>query len=101
MIIKISHILFSLLLTISVLAPAIVELFPSEEESLTIIDFEEEDQKENKKESETKNLFFENTLITSNVACKLSTSNLYSSDFKIISFPTDVISPPPEGILLT
>jgi len=92
MLIKVSQILFSLILTVSALTPLVVDLFPIGEDISILLDLDEED----KKEFESKDLFFSENNIEGNYEELLtySFSNIYK--FKIISFPLEIISPPPE-----
>lgn len=92
MLIKVSQILFSLILTVSALTPLVVDLFPIGEDISILLDLDEED----KKEFESKDLFFSENNIEGNYEELLtySFSNIYK--FKIILFPLEIISPPPE-----
>jgi len=96
MLIKVSQILFSLILAVSALTPLVVDLFPTGEDISILLDLDEEDKKESKKEFELKDLFFSENNTEGNYEELLtySFSNIYK--FKIISFPLEVISPPPE-----
>lgn len=96
----IKNIFFAAILTLSVLTPLVVELFPIEEDISMLSDFEEEDQKEEKKELELKDLFFFEKKVE---ACSDKIAiNLISEAYKftILSLSLEIFSPPPEGTLL-
>jgi len=97
---EVRNILFAMILALSVLTPLVVNLFPVNEDIVLLSDFEEEDQKEGKKELEIKDLFFTEKKIedADNEISISLISELYK--LKIVSFPLEVISPPPEVDLI-
>jgi len=96
----IKNIFFAAILTLSVLTPLVVELFPIEEDISMLSDFEEEDQKEEKKELEIKDLFFteKNNEDKDDEISITLISEVYK--LKIVSLPLEVISPPPDEVNL-
>lgn len=97
---KIGYILFAIILSVSLLTPLVSGLFPMAEDISIVSEFDEEDQKEGKKELELKDLFFsegakENNFGEINVDL---ISDTYK--FKIVPFSLEVFSPPPEVDLL-
>jgi len=92
---KVRNISFALILAMSILTPLVVNLLPVEENIVLFSDLEEEDPKE----IEIKDLFFaeKNNEYNGGRITTMLISEVYKS--KVMSFPLEVISPPPEANL--
>lgn len=87
---------FSFIVTIAILAPSFVVLLEFNSDSTLVIDFNEEEQKEEKKELNEKDIFFYTSFFS--VTALTSTSNnilnTHNTSYKINAL--EIFLPPPK-----
>ncbi len=87
---------FSFIVTIAILAPSFVVLLEFNSDSTLVIDFNEEEQKEEKKELNEKDIFFYTSFFS--VTALTSTSNnilnTHNTSYKINAL--EIFLPPPR-----
>lgn len=87
---------FSFIATIAIMAPSFVVLLEFNSDSTLVIDFNEEEQKEEKKELDEKNIFFY-TSFFSVTALKSTSNNIlnaHNASYKINTL--EIFLPPPK-----
>lgn len=91
------HSFFSFMVVFSLLAPSVLPFVNSSEETLMLIDFSEDEQKkEQKKDLEEKEVYFESTNVGDNFDSNESGKMLFGYKETQVEVLTEILLPPPE-----
>ncbi|MCH9661673.1 MAG: hypothetical protein K0U54_12280 [Bacteroidetes bacterium] len=93
------HSFFSFMVVFSLLVPSVLPFINYSEETLMLIDFSEDEQKkEQKKDLEEKEVFFESAGLDNNLDGIDSGKSLFGYKETQVEVITEIILPPPEFI---